>query len=193
MRPSLLGVTVAGAAVAGAGMRRRRLAEAAALAPLGFTQQYGPWAVVTGAARAEGIGFEFARQLAGKHVNLVLVDVLGDELDARADELRGTGVDVLVVTPGLTNTQGDGLAGYPQVMVMEVEPVVTEALGALGNQHLLVPGSLNKVFHLMTSRFMSRRRAVVTNGDFMAKGLGRDRSRPLVGPLAAAAPGETGW
>jgi short-subunit dehydrogenase len=298
-------------------MRRRRLAEAAALAPLGFSQQYGPWAVVTGAARAEGIGFEFARQLAGKHVNLVLVDVLGDELDVRAAELRrrfhvrveavaldlgeadfvdrlrevtddveigslvcnhmflpleaptildtplathhamldvnarayttlvhhfgrrfvkqgrggivivssqggfrgtpftgaysankafqlmlgeslwyelrGTGVDVLVVTPGLTNTQGDGLAGYPQVMVMEVEPVVTEALGALGKQHLLVPGSLNKVFHLLTSRFMSRRRAVVTNGDFMAKGLRRDTSRPLVGPLAAAAPGETGW
>ena len=53
-----------------------------------FVQKYGPWAIVTGAARAEGLGFGFARQLAGRHINLVLVDILSDELEARAQELR---------------------------------------------------------------------------------------------------------
>lgn len=44
--------------------------------------------IVTGAARKEGIGYSFARHLAGRHLNLVLVDVLADELAARAAELR---------------------------------------------------------------------------------------------------------
>ncbi|MDQ2650943.1 MAG: SDR family NAD(P)-dependent oxidoreductase [Actinomycetota bacterium] len=282
-----------------------------------FSERYGPWAVVTGAARAEGIGFGFARHLAGRHVNVVLVDVLGDELELRAQELRdryhvkvesvpldlgavdfidelhvatagldvglvvcnhalipmeaptildtplethhqmidvnarayttlvhhfgrrfvtagrggillvssqgglrgtafeggysankafqmmlgeslwyelrGTGVDVLVLAPGLTRTQGDGMDGYPQVMVMPVDPVVAEALDGLGQRHLVIPGRLNKVFHVMTSRFMSRRRAVTTNGSFMARGLGRDPSRPFVGPGAPVRPGDTAW
>lgn len=53
-----------------------------------FLRTYGPWALVTGAARAEGLGYSFARHLAGRGFNLVLVDVLGDELAARAEELR---------------------------------------------------------------------------------------------------------
>lgn len=48
----------------------------------------GGWAVVTGAARQEGLGYAFARQIAVEGVNLVLVDVMGDELARRAAELR---------------------------------------------------------------------------------------------------------
>lgn len=284
-----------------------------------FSTKYGPWAVVTGAARPEGIGYGFARHLAGRHLNLVLVDVLADELDDRAAELRdryhvrvdtvaldlgradflpelqavtderdvglvvcnhmvlpldaptildtplathhrmldvnarayttlvhhfgrrfvtagrggivllssqgglrgtpftgaysankafqlmlgeslwyelrGTGVDVLVVAPGLTDTQGDGMAGYPKAMIGAVDPLVAEALDAIGHRHLLIPGRLNRLFDLVTSRLLPRRRAVVTNGDFMARGLGRDRSRPFVGPRSggAPAPGERDW
>lgn len=46
------------------------------------------WALVSGAAREQGLGYAFARQLAVEGLNLVLVDILDDELHARADELR---------------------------------------------------------------------------------------------------------
>ncbi|MCA9901477.1 MAG: SDR family NAD(P)-dependent oxidoreductase [Ardenticatenaceae bacterium] len=262
-----------------------------------FVQKYGPWAIVTGAARAEGLGFGFARQLAGRHINLVLVDILSDELEARAQELRerylvnvkpvmldlgradflpeltavtdeleigllvcnhmftpvetptildmdldthhamlninarayttlvhtygrkmvaqrhggillvssqagmhGTpytgaysankafqlmlgeslwyelrqsNVDVLVLTPGLTRTQGTALDGYPPFMLMDVEPVVREALAGLGRQHQVIPGPVNKIFNFATTHFMSREKAVVTTGDLMAQGLNK--------------------
>jgi len=43
-----------------------------------FTQKYGSWALVTGAAM--GLGAEFARQLAGYGLNLVLEDIQSDLL-----------------------------------------------------------------------------------------------------------------
>ena len=262
-----------------------------------FLQQYGPWAIVTGAARAEGIGYGFARQLAGYHLNLILVDVLADELEARAQELRdkyyvqvkpvvldlgqadflpkltavtagleigllicnhmfmppdtptilemdlethhkmidvnargyttlvhtygrqmvaqghggillvssqaglrGTpytgaysankafqlmlgeslwyelrqaNVAVSILTPGLTRTQGDAMDDYPAAMIMDVEPVVREALAGLGQQHLIVPGPVNKLFHFASTHFMSRQKSIVTTGDLMAQGLGK--------------------
>ena len=61
----------------------------------------GGWAVVTGAARDVGLGYAFARQLAAEGVNLIIVDVLDEELTARAAELRADfGVEVRAV-PGL--------------------------------------------------------------------------------------------
>lgn len=260
-----------------------------------FSQKYGPWAIVTGAARQEGLGYSFARQLAAKHLNLLLIDILEEELEARAAELRQkyhvnvktvavdlgqpdflpklqavsddlnigllvcnhmytpketptilemslethqailninarayttlihhygrrlvqqnrggilivssqggmrgtpytgaysankafqlmlgealwyelrqTAVDVLVLAPGLTNTQGDGLADYPDFMKMEPDPVASEALANLGQKHLVIPGPVNKLFHFFTTHFMSREKALITNGDFMANGL----------------------
>ncbi|MCA9957798.1 MAG: SDR family NAD(P)-dependent oxidoreductase [Anaerolineales bacterium] len=277
--------------------RWRKSAQQKPLPPKPFNVKYGPWAIVTGAARAEGLGYGFARQLAGQRLNLILVDVLAEELQARAAELqqkymvkvkpvaldlqrpdflpdllaatdgleigllvcnhmftpketptilemdlathhamldinarayttlihtygrqmvaqgrggivivssqggmRGTpftgaysankafqfmlgeslwyelldkNVDVLVLAPGLTRTQGDALDGYPPIMLMDVEPVVEEALQNLGRKHLVIPGPVNKLFHFFTTHFMSREKAVLTNGDFMAKGLGK--------------------
>ncbi|MCA9954602.1 MAG: SDR family NAD(P)-dependent oxidoreductase [Anaerolineales bacterium] len=262
-----------------------------------FVKKYGPWAIVTGAAREEGLGYGFARQLAGHHLNLVLVDIRADELEARAQELRdryhvnvkpvvldlgrpdflpeltavtndldigllvcnhmlldestptildmdlathhamidvnargyttlvhtygrkmvaqghggillvssqaglhGTpytgaysankafqlmlgeslwyelrqsNVDVLVLTPGLTRTQGDNLDDYPPVLLMDVEPVVRETLANLGRQHLVVPGPINKLIHFATTHLMSREKAIISTGDLMAQGLSK--------------------
>ncbi|MBZ0289042.1 MAG: SDR family NAD(P)-dependent oxidoreductase, partial [Anaerolineae bacterium] len=88
-------------------------------------------------------------------------------------ELKGTGVDVLVLVAGLMNTQGDALSKYPQFMVSETAPVVQEALQNLGRKHMVVPGTINKLFMFMQTRLMSRRRAVNSIGGFMENGLGK--------------------
>jgi hypothetical protein len=52
-----------------------------------FTERYGTWALIAGAS--EGLGAAFARTLAGRGVNLVLVARRKAPLDALADEVRG--------------------------------------------------------------------------------------------------------
>lgn len=260
-------------------------------------ERYGNWALITGAAREEGLGFTFARQLAAQGINLVLVDILEAELNQRAEtlrqqhnvevrpvtldlsdtnfapaleahthdievgllvcnhmytpadtpeildmelvlhhrmldinarayttlmhvygrqmrarkrggiiviasgagvvsapytgaysankafqialgealwyELKGSGVDVLVVIGGLMRTQGDALSEYPQFMMSDTDPVVKEALAKLGKQHRLIPGMINKLFLYLQTNIMTRQRAINTIGDFMAKGLGK--------------------
>lgn len=50
-----------------------------------FKDKYGPWAVVTGAS--SGIGAEFARQLAAKGLNLLLIARRKDMLESLCEEL----------------------------------------------------------------------------------------------------------
>lgn len=257
----------------------------------------GSWALVTGSARAEGLGYALARELARHRINVVLVDILADDLEARATELcksygvearpisadlsdlssfpkivdqlsdisvdvlicnhmftpketpkildmplevhnamidinarayvnlihplanlmvtrgRGavvvvssaagltptpytgayaankafqiafgealwyetldTGVDVLVVSAGLMNTQGDALSKYPKWQIAEPDDCAAEILSAIGRKHMVVPGRANHLFTLINTRLMSRRRAVKTVGRFMEKGLGK--------------------
>lgn len=257
----------------------------------------GGWAVVTGAARDVGLGYAFARQLAAEGLNLIVVDVLDEELAARAGELRsefgvevravacdmadvnaieqieraagrvavdvlvcnhmftppetprildmpldvhrrmidinargytdlihrfgnqmrdrsrgsiiivasgvgltsspftgaygankafqiclgealwfellGSGVDVLVMVGGLMNTQGDLFDTYPQWLISEPHAVVRRVLTAVGRKHMLVPSLPNRLFLLAQTRLMSRRRAVLSIGNFQAKGLGK--------------------
>lgn len=258
----------------------------------------GGWALVTGAARDVGLGYAFSRQLAAEGLNLILVDILTDELSARAAEirgefgvdvvvlacdmadptaidrieraadgvdvdvlvcnhmltppetprildmpvdthrrmidinsrgytdlvhvfgnqmrrrgrgsiilvasgvgltsspftgaygankafqiglgealwyeLRGTGVDVLVMIGGLMNTQGDMFDRYPQWLISEPRDVVRRVFAAVGRKHMVVPSLPNRLFLLVQTRLMSRRRAVLSIGDFMAKGLGKE-------------------
>jgi uncharacterized protein len=269
-------------------------------APLGRTKLSAyrqGWALVSGAARAQGLGYAFARQLAVEGVNLVLVDILDEELQARARELReefgvdvraaacdlgaqapyeaieeavrgldidvlvcnhmftpmdtppildmsleahsrmidinaraytnlihrfgrdmrargrgaivivasgagltsapytaayaankafqiklgealwyelrGTGVDVLVMIGGLMNTQGDALSKYPRWLMAEPAPVAREVLSAVGRKHMIIPGLPSRAFLFVQTRLMSRRRAVSSIGRFMESGLGK--------------------
>ena len=90
-------------------------------------------------------------------------------------ELKGTGVDVVVLAAGLMNTQGDALSQYPQFMMQEPEDVVEEVLANLGKKHLVIPGWINKLFMFMQMKLMSRQQAINSIGNFMAGGLGKDK------------------
>jgi len=67
-----------------------------------FRKKYGPWALVAGAS--EGLGEQFARQIAAKGLNLVLVARRRKELDALAGVIRdGHGVEVRTISWDLSN------------------------------------------------------------------------------------------
>lgn len=67
-----------------------------------FRERYGPWALVTGAA--EGLGAEFARQIAARGLSVVLLDVQADKARPHADGLaRQHGVATRVVDCDLSD------------------------------------------------------------------------------------------
>jgi short-subunit dehydrogenase len=69
------------------------------------TRRFGPWAVITGAS--SGIGLEFARQLAGAGLNVVLVARREQLLTEIGSELsRDFGVEHRVVVADLSTEEG---------------------------------------------------------------------------------------
>ena len=69
-----------------------------------FSDRYGPWALVTGAS--SGIGAEFARQLAGRGLNLVLVARRQDRLQSVSEEISASGIATRIVVSDLTADNG---------------------------------------------------------------------------------------
>jgi short-subunit dehydrogenase len=68
-----------------------------------FSKRYGPWALVTGAA--EGLGAEFAAQVAGHGLNTLLVDVQIEKAKAHAEGLaKQHGVETRAVECDLSKT-----------------------------------------------------------------------------------------
>ena len=70
--------------------------------PEAFRTKYGPWALVTGAAR--GLGAEFSKQLAERGLDVIAVDVLGDDLLRTAKEIAlWTGREVRPIAVDLSS------------------------------------------------------------------------------------------
>lgn len=67
-----------------------------------WAQQYGPWAVIAGGS--EGVGEQFALQLAGAGINLVLIARKPEPLRATAGRCRDLGVEVRELALDLAGT-----------------------------------------------------------------------------------------
>ena len=90
-----------------------------------FRRRYGPWALVAGAS--EGLGAEFARQLAGKGLDLALVARRAGKLEALAGELAARyGVQTRSLSLDLSNPETPG-AILAQVEDIEVGLLVYNA------------------------------------------------------------------
>lgn len=91
-----------------------------------FSDKYGPWALVTGAAR--GLGAEFSRQLAAMGINVVMVDLLADELEHTADDIRKTsGRDIVTIAADLSQPDFIG-AILKRIEGLEVGLLVSNAV-----------------------------------------------------------------
>lgn len=67
------------------------------------TSKYGPWAVIAGGS--EGVGAEFARQLAESGINLVLIARKSGPLEETAESCRALGVEVRTMSLDLLDPQ----------------------------------------------------------------------------------------
>ncbi|TFV57777.1 SDR family NAD(P)-dependent oxidoreductase [Mycobacterium sp. PS03-16] len=185
--------------------------------PASLDRLRGGWALVSGSARAEGLGFAFARDLAGRGFNVVLTDVLDAELRDRAAELRerfgvevrtaacdlgqpapylaleeavrGIAVDVLVCNHMYTPTDTPPILDMPLDTHSRMVDINARgytnlihrfgtAMRERGRGAIVIVSSgagltLNRTFLLAQTRLVSRRRAVLSIGRFMARGLGK--------------------
>jgi short-subunit dehydrogenase len=100
---------------------------------------------------------------ASKAFNLVFAEALWDELRAR-------GVDVMACRAGATRTPGF-LASQPagKTPLMDPEPVVRQALDALGHKPSMVPGWFNRFAAFFLGRLLPRRTAVRVMGNATRK------------------------
>jgi len=88
-------------------------------------------------------------------------------------ELQRFGVDVLVLCPGGTETEFQAVAGVRPISSMRVEPVVSQALAALGKKRTVIAGLRNRVL-MSGARFAPRWLMTKLVGSVFEK-LGRNR------------------
>ncbi len=76
-------------------------------------------------------------------------------------ELGKYGIDVVTVFPGATNTPGAikffSLEGKQKIPMMTPEAVAKESLAGLGKKMQVIPGFMNKVQTLVTTRLLPRK------------------------------------
>jgi short-subunit dehydrogenase len=90
-----------------------------------FATRYGPWALIAGAS--EGTGAEFARQLAAKGLNLILIARREGPLDALAAEI-GAAFPVKVIIATVDLTKKDAATRMAEIAApFEVGLVITNA------------------------------------------------------------------
>jgi short-subunit dehydrogenase len=93
-------------------------------------------------------------------------------------ELKGTGVDLLVLAPGTTDTEALTSQGFdPKKLsgMMTPAEVTRQALEALGHKPLHVPGAANR-FGVCLLRLLPRSWAIAAAGKGMASVI--EKSRP---------------
>jgi len=100
-----------------------------------FTQKYGPWALVTGAAM--GIGASYVEQLAARGLNVVLVDKEAEGVAVQAARIRGR-VDVREVVVDLAD-QDEVTTALELVADLEVGLLVANAAHAATAPWLEIP------------------------------------------------------
>ncbi len=99
-----------------------------------FQERYGPWALVTGAS--SGIGAEFAKQLAEKNLNLVLIARRKERLEHLAGQLeKKHGVQVKTITADLSRPDFMSLV-YPVTQTREIGLLVNNAGFGIGGSFL---------------------------------------------------------
>ncbi len=95
---------------------------------------------------------------------------LGEALWA---ETRGSGVDVLVSSPGAVTTPGyRETATRPAPGTLTPADVAASTIAALGRGPRVIPGGLNKINAMMLSRLLPRRAAIAIFGRATAAALG---------------------
>ena len=98
-------------------------------------------------------------------------------------ELRKHNIDVTVVVPGITRTamtenaarSGVDFSRIP-LPWMEVAPVVTAGLDALGKDSFVIPGAINKLVVLVARRLLPRKRGVNAYGRMLEKAIPMPRA-----------------
>ncbi len=99
-----------------------------------FQEKYGPWALVTGAS--SGIGAEFAKQLAERNLNLVLIARRKERLEHLGGQLeRKHNVRVKTITADLSRPDFMSLV-YPVTETREIGLLVNNAGFGIGGNFL---------------------------------------------------------
>ena len=124
-------------------------------------RQRGGIILLSSASALQGSAY-VANYAATKAYNLSLAEGLWEEL-------RTQGVDVLGLMPGTTRTPGladsnPRLERTRLAYVMEMEPVVTEALDALGRRPSHIAGRVNRLTFFITGKLMPRKKAIEAQG-----------------------------
>ena len=99
-----------------------------------FQEKYGPWALVTGAS--SGIGAEFAKQLAERSLNLILLARRKERLDDLASHLeKKNNVQVKTINADLSRPDFMSLV-YPLIQTREIGLLVNNAGFGIGGYFL---------------------------------------------------------